>query len=105
MYWRGEWFTKGGILIDRKTKWGNPFILKKGGSREEVVKQYQKYLWQSIKDGTFSLEELASLHGKDLVCHCAPLLCHGNILEKAAEWAYSQINLQNEKSDKNITIS
>ena len=36
-----------------------------------------------------SLEELASLHGKTLACHCAPLPCHGEVLARAAAWAAS----------------
>ena len=80
------------IRIDRKTRWGNPFIIGRDGTREEVIAKYRDRLWNDIRAGEISMDDLAGLHGKDLACHCAPQPCHGDVLSKAAAWAHSQRN-------------
>ncbi len=79
------------VLIDRRTKWGNPFKLGADGSREEVIARYRAYLWHHIQAGDIALEELAELDGCWLACHCAPLPCHGDVLARAAAWASQQL--------------
>jgi len=81
--------AKGAVRIDRRTKWGNPFRIADGASREEVIARYRRWLWQRIREGRVSLEVLAALDGKTLACHCAPLPCHGEVLARAAAWAVS----------------
>ena len=75
------------VRIDRTTQWGNPFVVGKHGSRDEVVAYYKQWLWARIKDGTVSTELLATLDGKRLGCWCAPQACHGDVLTAAAAWA------------------
>lgn len=83
---------KDAIYIGRGSKWGNPFPISNMYSREQVVEMYKQKLWKQVQSGEVSLESLASLHGKDLVCFCAPKLCHGNVLEEASKWAVEQLN-------------
>ena len=78
------------VLIDRRTRWGNPFRVTAGGvSYAEAVARYRVHLWQRIQAGEVTLEELAELDGCWLACWCAgdghP--CHGEVLERAAAWA------------------
>ena len=80
------------IRIDRQTRWGNPFVMGKDGTREEVIDKYRDHLWGQIRTGKLSLDDLAGLHGKDLACHCAPQPCHGDVLSKAAAWANTNRN-------------
>ena len=80
------------IRIDRQTRWGNPFVMGKDGTREEVIDKYRDHLWGRIRTGKLSLDDLAGLHGKDLACHCAPQPCHGDVLSKAAAWANANRN-------------
>ena len=80
------------IYIGRGSKWGNPFPMIKKSDRDDVIAKYNKYLKQQIVSGKFTLEELASLHNKDLICFCAPKQCHGHSLEKAALWAWNKLN-------------
>ncbi|MYH36922.1 MAG: DUF4326 domain-containing protein [Rhodospirillaceae bacterium] len=75
------------VLIDRRTKWGNPFRIGRDGLREEVIARYREDLWRRIRAGEIPLEELAELDGCWLACWCEPLPCHGDVLAKAAEWA------------------
>lgn len=76
------------VYIGRPSRWGNPFHLNRDGTRDEVVAMYEDWLKIQIATGRISQTDLASLHGKDLVCFCAPRKCHGHILEKYAEEAY-----------------
>jgi Domain of unknown function (DUF4326) len=68
---------KDAVYIGRGSIWGNPFIIGKDGTRQEVVEKYA--IW--ICDNPELLNKLTSLKGKDLVCFCRPLTCHGDILE------------------------
>ena len=77
------------VLIDRRTKWGNPFRVTSRLTHAEAVARYRVHLWQRIRAGEVTLEELADLDGCWLACWCAgdghP--CHGEVLERAAAWA------------------
>ena len=75
------------VLIDRRSKWGNPFRIAKGCSREQAIALYRADLWRRIRAGEVSVEELAELDGCWLACWCEPLPCHGDVLAKAAAWA------------------
>lgn len=86
------------VYIGRGSKWGNPFTHIQGipntvlcKDRDEACDKHRLHLWQQIKQGDITLAELAALHGKDLVCFCAPLRCHGNTLQRAAAWAFTQL--------------
>jgi hypothetical protein len=68
------------VFIGRPSKWGNPFHIGRDGTRHEVIARYMQYLFASP-------ELLAALHelkGKDLVCHCSPKPCHGDVLLELA---------------------
>ncbi len=64
------------IYIGRPSKWGNPFVIGKDGTREEVIAKYREYILNN--------EELKSslpeLKGKILGCWCSPKPCHGDVL-------------------------
>lgn len=83
---------QGAVYIGRGSFWGNPFVIGKDGTRDEVCEKHAEYLRNMVRSGMVSLERLAELHGKDLVCFCAPARCHGDTLVRAAEWAFNQLN-------------
>ncbi len=60
--------------------WGNPFVIGKDGTREEVMEKYRAWLLSN----TELLKRLPELKGKVLGCWCAPEACHGNILSEMA---------------------
>lgn len=71
------------VLIDRTTKWGNPYSHKDGtlalyrvGTRQEAIEKYREYIL-SNKELLNSLDEI---RGKTLGCWCKPKSCHGDIL-------------------------
>lgn len=76
---------KEAVYIGRGSIWGNPFPLTKENTREEVVGKYRRYLVAQLKNGIIPLESIKALYGKDLVCYCAPKLCHGDVLEEFAK--------------------
>ena len=79
--------ARGIVRVDRETKWGNPFHVGRHGTREQVIERYRRDLWRRIRAGEVDLDELAALDGRDLLCWCAPLPCHGDVLARAAAWA------------------
>lgn len=79
------------VLIDRKTFWGNPYVIGRDGTREEVIAKFRASFWMDIVDGQVSLRRLAALDGKRLGCHCAPEPCHGDVLLQAARWATERL--------------
>ncbi len=83
------------VLIDRRTRWGNPFVMGRDGTRDEVIEKYRADLWRRIRAGEITLEELAGLDGCWLACWCEPLPCHGDVLARAAEWASGQLAQRN----------
>lgn len=71
---------EGAVYIGRPSVWGNPYPLRSGAAkweRDECIESYVRFL-----DIHPELKEKArrELKGKDLVCFCAPLACHGDIL-------------------------
>lgn len=69
------------VFIGRPSKWGNPFVIGKDGTREQVVSKYREWLLSQPLLVQAAKDELA---GRDLVCFCSPLSCHGEILLKLA---------------------
>ena len=79
------------VRINRRSRWGNPFVIGRHGAREEVIERYRNWLWSKMKSGAIPLSEVAALNGKTLLCHCHPLPCHGDVLAKAASWAHARL--------------
>ena len=71
------------VYIGRPSKWANPFIIGKDGTREEVIKKYKDWLLET-EWTTGLILDIGELRGKDLVCWCSPLPCHGDILLELA---------------------
>ena len=81
------------VYVGRPTKWGNPFVIGKDGTREAVVKKYRQWLLgegpdlpNCVSSGGWRIAEAArrELRGKVLGCWCAPLPCHGDVLAEVA---------------------
>ncbi len=76
-------------LIDRSTKWGNPYThlpLNKTkasiqcATREESISLYQDWIRHGA--GKHLLDDLKELEGKVLGCWCKPKECHGDVLRQ-----------------------
>lgn len=86
-----------GVYIGRPSKFGNPFVVGQHGTREEVVAKYERFL-MSRPDLIEAAK--AELRGKNLVCWCAPLACHGDVLMRIAnetmKYPYAEYETTNE---------
>ncbi len=69
------------LYIGRPSMWGNPFVIGKDGTREEVIAKYRE--WILSQPGL--LADLELLRGKVLGCYCKPLPCHGDVLIELLE--------------------
>ena len=91
----------GAVYVGRPTKWGNPFRLPCAGPlshtlrsveemeyREAAIEKYRQWLLAQPKLVEAAKQELK---GKDLVCWCAPLPCHADVLLAVANGAGKEI--------------
>jgi hypothetical protein len=94
-------FTSGGVYIGRPAILGNPFShIAKGtlakyvvASREQSVESYRAYAKEQYKTNPefkAKINELAKQYAEtgklELVCWCAPLPCHGDVLARVIEF-------------------
>lgn len=64
------------------SKWGNPFVIGKDGTREEVIAKYRAWVIQQPE----LMAALPELRGKVLGCWCKPAhACHGTVLVELSE--------------------
>ena len=68
----------GAIIVDRTSRWGNPFKTPGDGDRETVIHNYVEHYLPHKPSLLSRLDELA---GHDLACAC-PLdqPCHADVL-------------------------
>ncbi len=69
------------VLIDRRSRWANPYLLGGAGPHDQVCDRYAEY-FASRPDLHARLPEL---RGKVLGCWCYPKRCHGETLLAALE--------------------
>jgi hypothetical protein len=62
------------------SKWGNPFVIGRDGSRDQVIAKYRAWI---VRQPAL-MAALHELRGKDLVCWCAPERCHADVLLELA---------------------
>jgi hypothetical protein len=72
--------TPDAVFVGRPSKWGNPFVIGKDGTRDDVVAKYRSW----VGTQPHLLNALDELRGKDLICFCAPENCHGLVLLELA---------------------
>ena len=78
----------GVVRIDRRSRWGNVYVIGRDSTRAQVIARYHADLRRRIRSGEIVLEDLADLHAANhYLCWCRPLPCHGDVLARAAEWA------------------
>ena len=69
------------VYIGRPSRWGNPYVIGRDGTRDQVVAKFRDYILQN-KD---LLLDVPSLRGYRLGCFCSPLSCHGDVLKELAD--------------------
>lgn len=67
---------EGYVYVGRPSKWGNPFIEGRDGTRSEIIRKYRDYI---TSDPTL-MSEVKELRGHNLGCWCHPKPCHADVL-------------------------
>lgn len=65
----------------KESPWANPYRIGNGKTRANVIQAYRERLGASPE----LQRRIAELEGKRLVCWCAPLACHGDVLAEYVE--------------------
>lgn len=86
---RRDGIPPGAVYVGRPTKWGNPYAIgchvegqgRRRMTREDVMVLYAHWL---RRQPALMFAARHELRGKDLVCWCAPLPCHADILLEVA---------------------
>src|SRR5258708_1107762 len=76
----GKHLTPDRVYVGRPSKWGNPFVIGRDGSRDEVIPKYRAWIARQPA----LMTALHELHGKDLVCWRSPERCHAEVLIELA---------------------
>ena len=102
---KGSRLPENTVIVDRSTKWGNPFVVGEHGTRAECVELYARLLggYVCISSGPAPNLQQAyramvvacrhELKGRNLACWCSlpkpgePDLCHAAILLDVAKMA------------------
>ena len=82
------------VCVDRSSKWGNPFIVGRHGTRTECVDLFLKlcrgFICFSVDDECYKAQkaypfkDIGELRGKNLACYCKDHVCHASILLEIA---------------------
>ncbi|MCK5486576.1 MAG: DUF4326 domain-containing protein [Desulfobacterales bacterium] len=75
------------VYIGRGSPLGNPFMIGKDGSRDEVIEKYKVWLWNKWVTGDGQVHrvirdimEYEEFMVPKLGCFCRPLRCHGDVI-------------------------
>lgn len=86
------------IYCGRPSRLGNPFALSGKASlaeRDKCVEQFREYLYEQRRVQSAVWREVVALAAKiakqpneewGLMCWCAPLACHCDVIKRAIEW-------------------
>ena len=87
-----------GEYIGRPSALGNPFVIGRDGTRDEVIAKYREWLKAElakdfggdipctrVQDEYYALAKHAASRDLTLVCWCAPQACHGDVLKEFLE--------------------
>ncbi len=71
----------------RPSIFGNPFVIGKDGTRDEVIEKYRVYFYDRIRIDANFRSEVLKLKDKTLGCFCKPLACHLDIIAEYLDTA------------------
>ena len=84
------------VYIGRGSRLGNPYRIGSDGDRNTVIAKYKQYNWgkwtAGDEDVTSAISDIMELEEYRVVllgCHCAPLACHGNVIQAMIEYIRS----------------
>jgi hypothetical protein len=79
---------QGAVSVMRPSVFGNPYVIGPDGDRAEVVRKFEIDFLERIRlDQSFRAAVLGLRGAAALVCCCAPLKCHADVI---ARWLVEQ---------------
>lgn len=69
---------------------GNPYVIGQHGPREFVIPAYERDLKKDDEKIAFIMREVRD-RGRDVVCFCAPKMCHGDIIIRIAAMSEAEL--------------
>jgi hypothetical protein len=78
---------KGAVYIGRPSPFGNPFPIRGANTRDVVVDKFKWYFLRRAKEDLVFRGAIKMLkqEATALVCFCAPLKCHGDVIAEYLE--------------------
>ena len=76
-----EGWPPGAVDITRRGPFGNPFVIGRDGTRDDVCEKHMRYLRDRVAADPKYRDLVRTLLGHDLMCVCAPYRCHGENLK------------------------
>lgn len=67
------------VYCGRPSKWGNPFVIGQDGGRAAVIARFTRW-FHAPGQAQLREDAVRELAGKVCGCHCAPKLCHLDII-------------------------
>lgn len=83
---------KGDVYIGRSGPFGNPYVLGHDGDRDEVIRLFRAYFYARLGMDPAWKAKVEALRGKTLLCHCAPLECHGAVIAEFLDAPVDQLD-------------
>ena len=68
---------------------GNPYRIGVDGTRSEVINKFKAYALKRLRTEPDWLSQIA---GKDLICHCVPEDCHGDVIIELCKEFYDEVD-------------
>ena len=81
---RREAMRPGDIRIDRRTEFGNEFIIGRDGTRADVIAKFEAAERARLAKSAARRATVRQMHGRRLFCWCEPEPCHGNVYARLA---------------------
>jgi hypothetical protein len=83
-------------LTGEPSRWGNPFVIGKDGTRAEVIRKHREWILRQPE----LVAMLHELRGKRLGCWCSGVHCHGETLAELAEGQPEKVTMP-ERQNRN----
>lgn len=81
------------FAVHRPGVLGNPYVIPRDGTREEVIAKYRHWLFERIRAQDQcvlaelrAIAEQASRSEVELACFCSPRACHATVIANAVVW-------------------
>lgn len=76
LHWTEPEDRRHDVYIGRPSIWGNPYVVGRDGTREQVIARHTELV---LGQPDFVTRIRRELTGKVLGCYCAPRPCHGDL--------------------------